>query len=35
MSVQGTPALVLANGEVIPGYVPAAKLRRALDQRFP
>jgi thiol:disulfide interchange protein DsbC len=35
MSVQGTPALVLADGEIVPGYVPPAKLRRALDERFP
>ena len=35
MRVQGTPAIVLSDGEVVPGYVPAAKLRRALDQRFP
>ena len=35
MRVQGTPAIVLADGEVVPGYVPADKLRRALDQRFP
>lgn len=35
MRVQGTPALVLSDGEMVPGYVPADKLRRALDQRFP
>lgn len=35
MSVQGTPALVLADGEIVPGYVPPARLRRALDERFP
>ena len=35
MSVQGTPALVLADGEIVPGYVEPARLRRALDQRFP
>jgi thiol:disulfide interchange protein DsbC len=34
MRIQGTPALVLADGEVVPGYVPADKLGRALDQRF-
>lgn len=34
MRLQGTPALVLGDGEVVPGYVPADKLRRALDQRF-
>lgn len=31
-SIQGTPALVLEGGEVIPGYVAADKLRRALDR---
>jgi thiol:disulfide interchange protein DsbC len=35
MSVQGTPALVLADGEIVPGYVPPPRLRRALDERFP
>jgi len=34
MRISGTPALVLQNGEIVPGYVSAAKLRRALDQRF-
>ena len=34
MRVQGTPALVLENGEMVPGYVPADRLRRALEQRF-
>ena len=27
------PALILEDGEILPGYVPADKLRRALDQR--
>jgi thiol:disulfide interchange protein DsbC len=31
--VSGTPALVLASGEMIPGYLPPAKLRAVLDQR--
>jgi thiol:disulfide interchange protein DsbC len=35
MSISGTPALVLSDGEIVPGYVPPDKLRRALDQRFP
>jgi thiol:disulfide interchange protein DsbC len=35
MRVQGTPAIVLEDGEMVPGYVPPDKLRRALDQRFP
>jgi thiol:disulfide interchange protein DsbC len=32
-SIQGTPALVLDDGEVVPGYVPPAKLRQALDRK--
>jgi thiol:disulfide interchange protein DsbC len=35
MSVQGTPALLLEDGEIVPGYVEPARLRHALDQRFP
>jgi len=31
--ISGTPALVLADGEVVPGYVPAARLAEALDQQ--
>jgi thiol:disulfide interchange protein DsbC len=30
--IQGTPALVLESGEVIPGYIPPRKLRQVLDQ---
>ena len=33
MRIQGTPALLLDDGEMLPGYVPAPKLRQALDQR--
>jgi len=33
--ISGTPALILGNGEVVPGYVPAARLAEALDQQFP
>lgn len=33
MGIQGTPALVLDDGEMLPGYVPADKLSKALDQR--
>ena len=33
MRIQGTPALLLEGGEMLPGYVPAKKLRQALDQR--
>ena len=31
--IQGTPALVLDDGEVLPGYVPADKLAKALDTK--
>ena len=31
--IQGTPALVLEDGELIPGYIPAERLKRALDAR--
>ena len=33
MSISGTPALLLEGGELVPGYVPAHKLRKALDAR--
>jgi thiol:disulfide interchange protein DsbC len=33
MRVTGTPALLLEGGEMVPGYVPADKLRQALDAR--
>ncbi len=33
MRLQGTPALILESGEIVPGYVPPDKLRQALDQR--
>ena len=32
-SIQGTPALILDDGEVVPGYVPPVKLREALDRK--
>jgi thiol:disulfide interchange protein DsbC len=32
MRLQGTPALMFENGEMVPGYVPPKKLRQALDQ---
>jgi thiol:disulfide interchange protein DsbC len=31
--VTGTPALLLEGGELVPGYVPPHKLRKALDAR--
>lgn len=33
MGVNGTPALVLANGKMIPGYVPAGRLGAILDSQ--
>ncbi len=30
-SVSGTPTIILEDGEVVPGYVPAARLSRMLD----
>jgi thiol:disulfide interchange protein DsbC len=33
VGVTGTPALVLENGELIPGYIPPARLRRLLDAK--
>lgn len=35
VGVTGTPALVLENGELIPGYIPPKRLRRILDEKFP
>lgn len=32
MGVTGTPALLMKNGQLIPGYVPPDKLRERLDQ---
>ncbi|MFA5824405.1 MAG: DsbC family protein [Gallionellaceae bacterium] len=31
LKVNGTPALIFANGVLIPGYMPAAELDKALD----
>ncbi len=33
LKVNGTPALIFANGEVNPGYMPAADLEKALDSK--
>jgi thiol:disulfide interchange protein DsbC len=33
MQLQGTPALLLEGGEMVPGYVPPDKLRALLDQQ--
>jgi len=35
VGISGTPALVLENGELIPGYLPPARLRALLDEKFP
>ncbi|WP_297527409.1 DsbC family protein [Thiohalobacter sp.] len=32
LGLRGTPAIVLENGRIIPGYVPAARLEQMLDQ---
>lgn len=32
IGIRGTPALVLEDGTVVPGYIPAARLGKALDQ---
>jgi thiol:disulfide interchange protein DsbC len=31
LGIQGTPAIVLDNGELLPGYVPANRLAQVLD----
>ena len=33
LGVRGTPALVLDDGELMPGYVPAARLSKVLDKK--
>ncbi|WP_457676345.1 bifunctional protein-disulfide isomerase/oxidoreductase DsbC [Thiolapillus sp.] len=33
VGVSGTPALVLENGELVPGYVPPTRLKQLLDSR--
>jgi thiol:disulfide interchange protein DsbC len=33
LSLRGTPALVLDDGEILPGYVPATRLKKLLDER--
>ncbi len=35
VGVTGTPALVLENGELLPGYLPPARLKKILDEKFP
>jgi thiol:disulfide interchange protein DsbC len=31
LKVSGTPALIFANGQINPGFMPAAELNKALD----
>jgi thiol:disulfide interchange protein DsbC len=31
VGLQGTPAIILDDGEMVPGYVPPEKLAQALD----
>ena len=31
IGVTGTPAIVLEDGTLLPGYIPAVKLAKALD----
>ena len=33
LGLRGTPALVLDDGEMLPGYVPANRLKKLLDER--
>jgi thiol:disulfide interchange protein DsbC len=33
LGVQGTPALFLESGEMLPGYVPPARLKQLLDEK--
>ena len=33
LGVKGTPAIVLDDGELLPGYVPAVKLAKVLDKK--
>ncbi|MCK4864034.1 MAG: DsbC family protein [Gammaproteobacteria bacterium] len=32
MGISGTPALILENGQTVPGYIPAARLSEALNK---
>ena len=34
IGIRGTPTIVLANGELIPGFVPADEIVRAIDVHF-
>jgi len=34
LGVNGTPALVFEDGTLMPGYVPAAQLKKMLDEKM-
>lgn len=34
LGLTGTPSMILKDGSIIPGYVPADRLKAALDERF-
>jgi len=34
LGLQGTPSIILQDGQTLPGYVPADRLRELLDQRL-
>jgi thiol:disulfide interchange protein DsbC len=33
MGLSGTPTLILPDGELLPGYVPADRLKAMLDEQ--
>jgi thiol:disulfide interchange protein DsbC len=33
IGVRGTPAIILEDGEMLPGYIPPDKLAKALDTK--
>jgi thiol:disulfide interchange protein DsbC len=33
LGIRGTPAILLENGELLPGYLPAAKLANEIEKR--
>jgi thiol:disulfide interchange protein DsbC len=35
LGIKGTPALMLENGRILPGYVPAERLQQVLEQNKP
>ena len=35
LGVRGTPSIILENGEMVPGYVPASQLAQMLESGGP